>query len=172
MCNITIETMKPVMDILSASLAPTIAICTGWFMWQQKEIQKKQHNTEIFKLRIEHMKFLFDAWGNFNTYISYIPNYKAQIIANNGNQEVIISTMRRVFADLFEHNVATPVLYNKNLQEKEEQFIKSLNAMIPSRGMDWTFYDILDEYETSKKLFNELYSDYQSLLYKKCRICD
>ena len=29
--------------------------------------------------------------------------------------------------------------------------------MIPSRGMDWTFYDILDEYETSKKLFNETY---------------
>ena len=44
--------------------------------------------------------------------------------------------------------------------------------MIPSKGMDWTFYDILNEYETSKKLFNELYSDYKSLLYKKSRICD
>ena len=41
MLYITIETMKPVMDILSALLAPTIAICTGCFMWQQKEIQKK-----------------------------------------------------------------------------------------------------------------------------------
>lgn len=33
MFNITIETMKPAMDILSASLAPTIVICTGCFMW-------------------------------------------------------------------------------------------------------------------------------------------
>ena len=172
MCNITIETMKPVMDILSALLAPTIAICTGCFMWQQKEIQKKQHNTEIFKLRVEHMKFLFDAWGEFNTYISSVSNYRAQVISNNGNQELVITTMRSVFADLYEHNIVTPILYNKNLQEKEEQFIKSLNAMIPSRGMDWTTYDILDEYEAAKKLFNELYSDYQKILYEECKICD
>ena len=44
--------------------------------------------------------------------------------------------------------------------------------MIPSRGMEWTTYNILDEYEAAKKLFNELYSDYQKILYEECKICD
>lgn len=157
-------------QLISALLAPITAICSLLFMWQQKEIQEKQHKTELFKLRAEHTKFLFDTWGIFNTYIVYIPNYKAQIISNNGNQEIIISTMKRAFASLYEHNIATRVLYNKELEELENTFIESLQSLIPSSGMEWTIYNILEGYEQSKELFNQLYTKYQEILYKEGKI--
>ena len=116
------------------------------------------------------MKFLFDAWGNFNTYIIQVPSYKAQIISNNGNQEIIISTMRQVFADLYEHNNATRILYNKELEELDKAFITSLNSLIPS-SCDWSICNIFEGYEQSKKLFNDLYSKYQETLYQEDKIC-
>lgn len=123
MCNITIEDVKPIINILSALLTPTIAIFSTIFICQQKNIQRKQHLIEIFKLRIEHIKFFFNSWGNFNTYINYIPNYKAQIIAQNNNQEYIISSMEQVFAELYKHNLSTKMLFKQIMMSKNCQIL-------------------------------------------------
>ena len=166
MCNITIEDIKPIINILSALLTPTIAIFSTIFICQQKNIQRKQHLIEIFKLRIEHIKFFFNSWGNFNTFINYIPNYKAQIIAQNNNQEYIISSMEQVFAELYKHNLSTKMLFNDELYDMESDFINSLRNNIPSRGQDWTTYNIQESYEVCRSKFNELYEKYVELLNK------
>ena len=166
MCNITIEYVKPIINILSALLTPTIAIISTIFICQQKNIQRRQHLVEVFKLRIDHIKFFFNSWGSFNTYINYIPNYKAQIIAQNNNQEYIISSMEQVFAELYKHNLSTKMLFNEELFDIESNFINSLRNNIPSRGQDWTIYNILESYEDSRNKFNELYEKYVEILNK------
>lgn len=166
MCNITIENVKPIINILSALLTPTIAIISTIFICQQKNIQRRQHLVEVFKLRIDHIKFFFNSWSNFNTYINYIPNYKAQIIAQNNNQEYIISSMEQVFAELYKHNLSTKMLFNEELFDIESNFINSLRNNIPSRGQDWTIYNILESYEDSRNKFNELYEKYVEILNK------
>ncbi len=163
--------IKEISVYVSALLAPIVTICTICFMRQQKEIQKKQQLTELFKLRIKHMNFLFESWGNFNTYITYIPNYEAKIISINGNQDIIISQMQQVFAKLYELNFETKVLFNKNIEKLEKEFINSLPSMIPPKNGDWTDYKILKNYEISKNLFNYLFSKYQELLCKEGKIC-
>lgn len=166
MCNITIENVKPIINILSALLTPTIAIISTIFICQQKNIQHRQHLVEVFKLRIDHIKIFFNSWSSFNTYINYIPNYKAQIIAQNNNQEYIISSMEQVFAELYKHNLSTKMLFNEELFDIESNFINSLRNNIPSRGQDWTIYNILESYEDSRNKFNELYKKYVEILNK------
>lgn len=169
MCNI--ENIKTFINILSAFLTPTIAICTAIFMWQQNDIQKKQQATEIFKLRVEHIKYIFNAWGSFNTYITYIPDYKAQVIATNGNQEIIISTMEKVYAELYKHNISTRSLFDKNISEIEKDFIDSLKNCIPAKGLAWSIYNILDSYQVSREKFNILYETLENTLNEQAHIC-
>lgn len=90
MCNIPIDTIKHIIDISSALLTPTIAICTAWFIWQQKNIQHKQQQAELLKLRIEHIRGIFDTWSKFHKDIHYVKGYKAQVIVPNGMHFIFI----------------------------------------------------------------------------------
>ena len=99
------------------------------------------------------------------SYISQLENNKTS--PSLATLEVILEVLGTNFSDFFSEEKEPQIVFTK-----EEQFIKSLNTMIPSRGMEWTTYNILDEYEAAKKLFNELYSDYQKILYEECKICD
>lgn len=157
-------------NILSMLLSPIIAVCTGLFMWQQKEIQKKQQRMELFKLRIEHIKNLFDYWGEYNKYIDYIPHYKAEIVATKGEQEEIISTFRYTYGKLYKHNMSTTVLFNKELCILEDDFIQAVLAIIPQNSHSWSIYNILEDYEICKDKFNALYNEYEEILNKECKI--
>lgn len=171
MCNMNVENIKNIIEVLSAFLTPTVAICTAIFMYQQKNIQKSQQATEIFKLRVEHIKYIFNAWGSFNTYITFIPNYKAQIIAINGNQDMIISSMERVFAELYKQNISTTSLFGENISKIEKDFIESLRGCIPNKGQDWSIYNILDEYQLCREKFNTLYDTLEKTINQQVSIC-
>ena len=74
--------------------------------------------------------------------------------------------MEQVFAELYKHNLSTKMLFNEELFDIESNFINSLRNNIPSRGQDWTIYNILESYEDSRNKFNELYKKYVEILNK------
>ena len=173
MCNITIETIKPIIDIFSALLTPTIALCTFFIMRQQKNIQHKQQQAELLKLRVEHMKGVFDTWGKFHQDIHYIKGVEAKIIVpNNMYNEDIIYNMEKIIAELAKYNFTTKYLFSQEIYELEQTIITTLKKFIPSRGTPWSIYNLpLEDYTNNRELFNNLYEKYKEIMDKESKIC-
>ncbi len=174
MCNISINTVKIGIEILSALLTPTIAICTAWFIYQQKNIQYKQQQVELLKLRIEHIKSIFDTWGKFHQDIHYTKGYEARIIVPNGlNDEMVITDMEKVIADLFKYNFTTKYLFPQEIYDLEYKIITSLKSFVPSRGTPWSIYNLpLEEYTNNRAMFDKLYKKYEEIMDKESKICN
>jgi len=162
-----------IINIISALLTPTIAICTAIFMWQQKEIPKKQQKTELLKLRIGHIRDIFDTWGIFHQDIDYVKGYKARIIVPNGmNEENVIYDLEKVIAKLFKYNLSTKYLFNEDIYNLENEIIKSLKGFIPSRGTPWSVYNLpLEDYTKNRDMFNDLYKKYEEFMDKENKLC-
>ncbi len=162
-----------IINIISALLTPTIAICTAFFMWQQKEIQKKQQKTELLKLRIEHIRDIFDTWGMFHQDIKFIRGYKAQIIVPNGmNEENVIYDMKKVIAKLYKYSLSTKYLFTEDIYNLENEIIKSLNRFIPPKGTPWSIYNLpLEDYTKNLDMFNDLYKKYEEIMDKENKLC-
>ncbi len=173
MCNIQIETIKSFIDILSALLTPTVAICTAWFIREQKNIQFKQQQTELLKLRIEHIRNVFDTWGNFHKNINYIKDYKAELFVPYGkNYEEVIYELEIIRADLYKYNLSTKYLFTDEIYKLEYEIIKSLSNFIPSRGTPFSIYHIpLKEYTQNREMFNDLYKKYEEIMDKENKLC-
>ena len=173
MCNITIETIKPIIDIFSALLTPTIALCTFFIMSQQKNIQHKQQQAELLKLRVEHMKGVFDTWGKFHQDIHYIKGVEAKIIVpNNMYDEDVIYNMEKIIAELAKYNFTTKYLFSQEIYELEQTIITTLKNFIPSRGTPWSIYNLpLEDYTNNRELFNNLYEKYKEIMDKESKIC-
>lgn len=174
MCNITIETIKPFIDVLSALLTPTVAICTACFIYQQKNIQHKQQQVELLKLQIEHIRNIFDTWGKFHQDIHYTKDLEAKIIVPKGmNEEDVIFPMEKVIAELFKYNFTTKYLFTQEIYNLEYKIISSLKSFIPSRGIPWSIYNLpLEEYIKSREMFNDLYKKYEEIMDKESKICN
>ena len=173
MCNISINTVKIGIEILSALLTPTIAICTAWFIYQQKNIQYKQQQVELLKLRIEHIKSIFDTWGKFHQDIHYTKGYEARIIVPNGlSHEMVITDMEKVIADLFKCNLTTKYLFPQEIYNLEYKIITSLKSFIPTRGTPFSIYNLpLEDYSKNRDMFNDLYEKYEKTMDKESKIC-
>jgi hypothetical protein len=169
MCSISVENIKPIIEILSAILSPLIAIFTGIFIFQQKKIQEKQKRIELLKLRLEHIKGIFDTWGLFHQYIVYIKGYKAQIIVPpNNNYEDVIFSMEKIRAELFKYNFSTKYLFSQEIYKLEKNILDSLKNFIPSYGIPWTIYNLpIEEYSKNREMFNNLYKKYEEIMDKE-----
>lgn len=174
MCNIAIETIKHFIDVSSALLTPVITFCTFFILCQQKNIQHKQQQIELLKLRIEHMRAMFDTWGNFHQDIHYIKGYEAKIIVPNGiTEEDVIFPMEKVRAELMEHNFSTKYLFTEDIYKLENDLIESLGKFIPSRGTPFSIYHLsIEEYTKNREMFNNLYKKYEKIMDKESRICN
>ena len=170
MCNI--ETIKSVIEVLSALLTPTVAICTAYFIYQQKTIQRKQQKMELLKLRIEHIRSIFDSCGNFHQDIHYIKGYKAEIIVPNGmNEESVIFPMEKIRAELYKYNLSTKYLFTDEIYELEKFIIESLSKFIPSHGTPFSVYGLpLEDYTKNREMFNELYKKYEEIMDKESKL--
>lgn len=173
MCDISVNIIKTMIEILSALLTPTVAICTACVIYQQKNIQQKQQKAELLKLRIEHIRSIFGTWNEFNKNIKYERCLEAKITVPNGlHEEDVIDYMKKARAELIEHNFYTKYLFTEEIYKLENEIIKSLGNFIPSQGTPFSAYNLpLDEYTKNREMFNDLYKKYEEIMDKENKLC-
>lgn len=149
----------------SAYLTPIVAICTTVVIVLQVVLQRKQQKLELFKLRMEHIKSIFNIWHTFNSNIYYVKNSKAILISKEKEQNNIIDMMNNSIEMLNQHNLSTKSLFNKEIYELENSLISLLPRFIPSKGSMWTRYGLrIEEYMNAKKLFDNLLQKFEDLM--------
>ena len=165
MCNITTESIKLAIDVFSALLTPTIALCTYFILKQQKNIQDKQHKTNIYKLRVEHGQQLINYWRDYNAYIYH--DDKIAIIVPYNTSDFIIYTMKNAVAEILKHNLFTTKLFNEELYKLEGELQSVLYNMIPQNLSNQGSENITEQYIKAKNLFNKLYDEYKKIIDSK-----
>ena len=146
-------------------------ICTTIFMWQQTAIQKKQQELSLFKLRMEHIKSLFDIWNTFNVNILYIDNKQVAVISKGIGPVLTISTMHNSINMLIQHNLTTKSLFNSELYELEKALIPILSSLVPDRLINNRCSLKLKDYQNAKKHFDKLFEKYENFIKVGDKIC-
>jgi hypothetical protein len=153
-------------DIVLVNQYSNILLTAGLviFAWLQWRVVKAQHNTSLFKLRVEHIAVLLKKWQEIESMVYHIPRYESKIIAKNGNQNEIVDNFNEIIKQLTIHNIGTKALFNDNLSKEEKGFISSLHSIIPSPGLDWTSYVVTETFEQLVKDFENLYKHYTDVI--------
>src|SRR5574344_1795156 len=89
-----------ILSIIIYIIGMITGITGAIFSGLQYNENRKSINTNIELKKSKHFAFFEKKWKEINQFIRFIPNYKAEIIAKNGNKDEIINTLNKILEEL------------------------------------------------------------------------
>ena len=150
----TLENWTNGIQILSSLILAGFTIGLWKATNAQKNIAKKQHNTEIYKLKIEHLNSLIQNWLKYSKYFIEINDdikYFAKDTTHAGQY--------RDFCDVIENigalKITAQYIFNDFVASSEEELLKAIGEMHEVlKSSDYRSY-LQHAYFKSQNKYNE-----------------
>lgn len=117
-----------IVQIISSTVLAVFTVALWFATNAQKNIAKKQYNTEIYKLRLEHLNKLVLSWTRYNKYFVKTDD-KIRVLSSG----ITHADQYREFFEILEQleslQISAKYIYSNSIADKEKELTQDIEKV-------------------------------------------
>lgn len=150
-----LEVATTIIQIISSIVIAGFTIALWYATNTQKNIAKQQYDTEIYKLRLDHLNKLVQAWVKYNSYF-VIKDNEIDILFRDRTHADQYRDFYEVIEQIEALKKSAKYIYTETISQKEENLLSVIKEMHELFKSKLNKDDLRDKYNRSEDSYQEI----------------